>query len=137
VYPLLRRFLDDGWVSQKEVAGQRGQTRLQYTLTAAGRRILRDRLSQFSEADAASEPAFRTRVALFGLLTPEVRENILTRRETYLLSREQRLGGVSTQMKLEEFPGEVVNHLRQQIEMERKWIEHLRHRAKAKRKKSA
>jgi DNA-binding PadR family transcriptional regulator len=137
VYPLLRKFLDEGWVSKKEVAGKRGQTRLQYTLTAAGRHILLERLGRFNQADAASEQAFRTRVALFDLLAADVREDILARREAYLKSRVQRLGGISAQMKLEQFAGEVVHQLRQQIELEVKWIEHLRRLARTKRRKSA
>jgi len=137
VYPLLRRLLEEGWVSQREVAGQRGQTRLQYSLTGAGRRALLDRLSQFGEAEASSETAFRTRVALFDLVAADVRESILTRRETYLRSRKQRLGGIATQMKLGKFGFEVVNHLRQQMELELQWIQHLRRLARAKRAKSA
>ena len=68
IYPLLRRFLKDGWVSKKEVPGERGQTRQQYSLTAHGRRVLLERLSQFNEADAASDKEFRSRVGLFELL---------------------------------------------------------------------
>src|SRR5271165_7579085 len=52
IYPMLSRFLKEGWVSKKEVPGKRGQTRLQYTLTASGRRNLLNRLSEFEDADA-------------------------------------------------------------------------------------
>ena len=38
VYPSLRRFLEEGWVSKKAVPGERGQTRQQYVLSAEGRR---------------------------------------------------------------------------------------------------
>ena len=34
IYPLLRRFLKDGWVSKKEVPGERGQTRQQCQMAA-------------------------------------------------------------------------------------------------------
>jgi len=53
VYPSLRRFLEEGWVSEKAVPGDRGQTRQQYVLTAEGRGHLFERLSEFSEADAS------------------------------------------------------------------------------------
>ena len=36
VYPLLRRFVREGLVTQKKAAGERGQTRQVYSLTARG-----------------------------------------------------------------------------------------------------
>ena len=61
VYPLLRRFTAEGWVSKKTVPGERGQTRLQYAITALGRRELVARLSEFGESDASSFAGFMTR----------------------------------------------------------------------------
>ena len=58
VHPLLRRFTAEGWVSKKAVPGERGQTRLQYAITALGRRELVTRLSEFGEADASSVRRF-------------------------------------------------------------------------------
>src|SRR5215470_5133701 len=80
VYPLLRRFLEEGWVSKKAVPGRRGQTRLQYALTAQGRRVLFERLNSFTEDDAGSDNAFRLRVGLFEALKPESRDSILAGR---------------------------------------------------------
>src|SRR5271165_377165 len=91
VYPLLRRFLDEGWVNKKAVPGERGQTRQQYALTAEGRRYLLGRMHDFSEADSASEGAFSLRVGLFEELKPEAREMILTRRQNYLERRDEKL----------------------------------------------
>src|SRR6201996_2717368 len=68
VYPLLNRFLENGWITQREAEGERGQTRLLYELTDAGRKALVEKLNEFSEADAANEHAFRLRVGLFGQL---------------------------------------------------------------------
>src|SRR5579884_2138594 len=70
VYPLLNRFIERGWVSQKEREGERGQTRLVYSITPAGRRELIERLSQFDEKQAFSENEFHLRVAMFQLLAP-------------------------------------------------------------------
>ena len=56
VYPLLRRFMDDGWVSRRTVPGERGQTRHRYAITPLGRRELVARLSTFSETDAPAAP---------------------------------------------------------------------------------
>ena len=131
VYPMLRRFLDEGWVSKKAVPGERGQTRQQYALTAEGRRILMDRLGHFSEADASMEDAFRLRVGLFPFLRAEVRESILTAREQRLEMRDERLEILQGNMDLGKFGGEIVRYMRKEIEMEQEWIRRLRRMAKA------
>jgi DNA-binding PadR family transcriptional regulator len=130
VYPSLRRFLEEGWVSKKAVPGERGQTRQQYVLSAEGRRHLFKRLSEFSEADASSEGAFHLRVGLFPGLKPGIRENILGRRETWLQRRDESLATLQGSLELGKFGGEIVRHMRKQIEMELEWIRHLRRIAK-------
>jgi DNA-binding PadR family transcriptional regulator len=130
VYPSLRRFLEKGWVSKKAVRGERGQTRQQYALSAEGRRHLFERLSQFGDADAASEEAFHLRVGLFTMLKPEVRENIVGRREAWLQARDQRLAALQANMELGKFGGEIVRYMRKQVEMELEWTRHLRRIAK-------
>ncbi|HEY6370146.1 MAG TPA: PadR family transcriptional regulator [Candidatus Sulfotelmatobacter sp.] len=131
VYPSLRRFLEEGWVGKKPVPGERGQTRQQYVLSAQGRRHLFESLSQFSRADAASEDAFHLRVGLFPALEPEVRENIVGQREEWLQGRDQRLATLQAKMELGKFGGEIVRHMRKQVEMELEWICHLRRIAKS------
>jgi DNA-binding PadR family transcriptional regulator len=126
VYPMLKRFLDEGWVSKKAVAGERGQTRQQYALTAEGRRTLLERLNAFSESDAASEQAFHLRVGLFSVLKDDARKLILARRESYLQGRDRKLETLQGQMELGKFGGEVVRHMRKQIELEQDWVRHLR-----------
>ena len=125
VYPMLRRFLEEGWVSKKAVPGERGQTRQQYVLTAEGRRNLLGRLNQFSESDASSEGAFHLRVGLFATIKPETRETILALRQNHLQGRDQKLAALQAKMDLGKFGGEVVRHMRKQIEMECDWIRHL------------
>ena len=131
VYPSLRRFLQEGWVSKKAVPGERGQTRQQYALSSEGRRHLFERLSQFGDTEAASEEAFRLRVGLFRELKPENRESILTRRETWLRTRDQKLAALQANMDVGKFGGEIVRHVRKQLEMEVEWVRHLRRVAKA------
>lgn len=131
VYPSLRRFLESGWVSKKAVPGERGQTRQQYALSAEGRRHLFDRLNEFGDTEAASEEAFRLRVGLFRELKPDSRENILTRREAWLETCNQKLAALQANMDLGKFGGEVVRHMRKQFEMETEWVRHLRRVAKA------
>lgn len=130
VYPSLRRFLEEGWVSKKAVPGQRGQTRQQYALSAEGRRHLFERLNEFSESDAASDDAFHLRVGLFPVLKRETRENILGGREQWLQNRDQKLAALQANLELGKFGGEIVRHRRKQIEMELEWNRHLRRVAK-------
>jgi len=126
VYPMMRRFLDEGWVSKKAVPGERGQTRQQYALTAEGRRYVFGRIHEFTDSDAASAEAFNLRVGLFEALKPEARETILARRENYLEQRDQKLAVLEDKMELGKFGTEIVKHLRKQLDMEREWVRHLR-----------
>ncbi len=131
VYPLLRRFLQEGWVRKKAVPGDRGQTRQQYALTTEGRRALMERLSEFSESDASSENAFRMRLGLLQFLKPEVQQSIFQKREKYLAHRDQVLHSLQEKMDLGKFGGEIVRYMRKQIETEQDWIRQLRRMAKA------
>jgi DNA-binding PadR family transcriptional regulator len=131
VYPLLRRFLEEGWVSKKSVPGERGQTRQQYALTAEGRRSYFERIRQFSEDDASSEEAFFLRVGVFEALPAESRGAILSAREAFLLRRDQRLETLQENMELGKFGGEIVRHMRKLIQINQDWIRHLRRIAKA------
>ena len=130
VYPMLRGFLEHGWVTKKAVPGQRGQTRQQYALTAKGRRLLFERLNTFGEDDAASSGAFRLRVGLFEWLPLETRETVLSLRESHLKKQDQKLSNLQANLKLGEFGGEVVRHMREQLDLELGWIRWLRRIAK-------
>ena len=132
VYPLLRRFTTAGWISKKSVPGERGQTRQQHSLTAAGRKELVGRLSTYSNTDASSFQGFTTRVGMFGVLPPETRERILDQREGYLRARQERLRVLRQNLELGVYGGEVVGHLMQQIQSELSWIRHLRRLAQSK-----
>jgi DNA-binding PadR family transcriptional regulator len=135
VYPLLRRFTAEGWVTKKSMPGERGQTRQQYAITALGRRELVARLSEFGEADASSFSRFITRVGMFALLEEPVRNGILQQRESYLRHREERLTAMRLNVELGIYGGEVVRYLIEQIESERVWIGRL-HRLAANPKSS-
>jgi DNA-binding PadR family transcriptional regulator len=125
VYPLLRRFTAEGWVTKKTVPGERGQTRLQYAITALGRRELVARLSEFGESEASSFPSFIARVGMFEVLDPPVRASILRQRETYLQVREKKLDQLRQNMDLGIYGGEVVRYLIEQIHCERTWVRRL------------
>ena len=132
VYPLLRRFLEEGWVSRKAVPGQRGQTRQQYALTDQGRRTLMERLNRFGEADAASEQAFRLRLGLFLFLESGAQERVFGLRQKYLERRDGVLAALEQNMDLGKFGGEIVRYMRKQVATEQEWIGHLRRLARAK-----
>ena len=130
VYPMLRRFTADGWVTKKVVPGERGQKRHQYALTESGRKALTQRLSEYAETDAKSAPGFLTRVGLFQILAPEARLRILDGRAAHLEKTAKRLAAVHEHFSLSVFPREATRFQQKQIEAELNWIRHLRRIAK-------
>lgn len=126
VYPLLRRFMANKWVTKKTVPGERGQNRQQYAITALGRQALVDRIRNFTEQDARSEDEFRVRVGFFSMLAAEDRDRILQVRADALQSRDQILSNLQSSMDLGDYAGEVVRFLREQTSTERDWIARLR-----------
>jgi DNA-binding PadR family transcriptional regulator len=125
VYPLLRRFVDNGWVSKRAAAGKRGQTREVYELTPKGKRELLRRLSEFTEKEAGSEGEFNLRVGLFFALDRGSREQILRERERWLAAREERLANLTERIDVGVWGGKVVRFLRERVKAERKWIADL------------
>src|SRR5262249_37928609 len=126
VYPLLRRFVAEGLVVQKEAQGERGQTRKLYALTMLGRRPLVAGLSEYGEQGALQPAPFLLRVGLFMVLEPEVCERILSTREKALRAQDQQMAALQQGMNLVIYGGDVVNHLRESIAAELSWIRHLR-----------
>ena len=129
VYPLLKRFVAQGWVSCRTVPGERGQTRERYALTEKGKQELLRRLREFSRKDAASADAFHLRVGLFAVLDAEARERILASREEWLEQRGNILANLASTMDLGEWGGQVVAHLRSRIQVDRQWTAELRRKA--------
>jgi DNA-binding PadR family transcriptional regulator len=126
VYPLLRRFSEAGWVTKKTVPGERGQQRHQYALTALGRRTLIQKLGEYSESDTRSLEGFLTRVGLFQVLEPAVRERVLDGRAEHLEKRAEHLAGITERFKLDSYAAETTRFLRNQIQAELEWIQRLR-----------
>jgi DNA-binding PadR family transcriptional regulator len=130
VYPLLRRFVENAWVRKRAGPGQRGQTREVYALTAKGRQVLLRRLADDAENEAASENGFRLRVGLFAILDQETRRRVLSSRDQFLASREQRFARLSATLDPGPWGGEVVRFFRRQIRAERAWIASLARKSK-------
>jgi DNA-binding PadR family transcriptional regulator len=126
VYPLLRRFGENGWISKRTAAGQRGQTREVYALTIKGKQELLRRLGQFTNKEAASESAFRLRVGLFGVLDSDTQRRIVAERDLWLAAREQRLEHLAAAMNLGLWGNEVARFFREETRRERRWIASLK-----------
>jgi len=126
VYPLLKRFVSQGWVSRRSAHGQRGQTREIYALSAKGKSELVRSLSEFGEKAAGSAEAFRFRVSLFFLLDRSTRENILLRRDEWLCQRELHFGEIVKGTGARGWSKEVIEFLKKEVQAERKWIVRLR-----------
>jgi DNA-binding PadR family transcriptional regulator len=137
VYPLLRKFVDAGWVTKREASGERGQTRTVYSLTAAGRRTIEERVKDFSEEEARSAGNFRLRVGLFSILDAASRERILDARKAYLVEQARRFEGIAQRIEFEVYSGEVVRWIREEIERELEWIGRLRQIARTSEKSKA
>jgi len=128
IYPLLRRFTSDGWVTKKAVPGERGQTRQQYALTPLGHRELIRGLSQFSDQDAQSQGAFISRVGMFAVIEAEARAHILEKRAASLREREANLARLTANLEVGTYGKAVIEFLQEQIRSELAWIERLRRR---------
>jgi DNA-binding PadR family transcriptional regulator len=126
VYPLLRRFGQNGWISKRTAAGQRGQTREVYALTSKGKQELLRRLGQFTNREAASESAFRLRVGLFGVLDSDTQKRIVAERDLWLAAREQRLERLAAAVNLGVWGNEVARFFREETRRERRWIASLK-----------
>lgn len=136
VYPLLRRFMNNKWVSRKTVPGERGQKRHQYTLTALGRKELLARLSSFTEQEARSSDGFRLRVGLFQVLEPAVRSRILEARSGFLRGQVAHLTAVQANFQLDRYAEQVTSHFLAEIQAELDWIERLRRFEKSRKEDS-
>jgi DNA-binding PadR family transcriptional regulator len=130
VYPLLRQFVKNEWVRQRQAEGERGQTREVYALTAKGKKELLGRLATYGEEEAASENGFRLRVGLFDFLSAETRQRILAGRDQFLAAREARLARITVAMDAGPWGSEVVKFFREQVRVEREWIAGLARKAK-------
>jgi DNA-binding PadR family transcriptional regulator len=125
VYPALKRFGQNGWVTQRATPGRRGQTRKQYRITAAGKRHLLERLQAFGEDDAADESAFLLRVALFDLLPHSARTAIIAARASFLRARSDQLSQLAEKTQPRSFSAVALARVREQVDDEQQWIRGL------------
>jgi PadR family transcriptional regulator len=131
VYPLLRRFVSRGWVSQRVVPGERGQDRKLYRLTEGGRAELKRRLEAFDEGTAANSDQFLVRAGLFDLITPQARERVLQLRRAHLESAEQQLRALRRGAQPSGFPVLVLEFARRRMTQELDLIDQLERRVRS------
>jgi DNA-binding PadR family transcriptional regulator len=125
VYPLLKKFVESGWVEQSSVPGDRGQQRKQYRITAAGRKYLLQQIGFFGDREAGDDGAFLFRVALFDLLPQEKRREIIAARKAFLTARLQELSELEKAGKPKSFGAVVLERVQALVKDELDWIARL------------
>lgn len=129
VYPMLHRFEKSGWVSKTSVAGKRGQTRFQYTLTRKGKQELLRRAAEYPDGKDCTREGFYLRVALLPLLSLEVRRKILRAEESDLESLLERFARIEKEIETPHFGLQVIRFLERKTRMELAWVRDLRRQA--------
>jgi DNA-binding PadR family transcriptional regulator len=125
VYPLLKRFVQSGWVEQSSVPGDRGPQRKQYRITPAGRKYLLEQIAIFGEREARDDGAFLFRVAMFDLLPEEKRREIIAARKAFLTARVKELSELEETGKPKSFNAVVLNRFHALVKGELEWIARL------------
>ena len=125
VYPLLKTFVQSGWVEQSSVPGDRGQQRKQYRITPAGRKYLLEQIAIFGEREARDDGAFLFRVAMFDLLPGEKRREIIAARKAFLTARIKELSELEKTGKPKSFNAIVLNRFQALVKGELAWIARL------------
>lgn len=125
VYPLLKKFVQNGWVEQSETPGERGQTRKQYRITNAGKKYLLEQITTFTEQDAADDGAVLFRIAFFDILPKETRQAVLGARKSFLQSRLEQLTELRAQTNPKSFPGVALDRVLSVVRDELRWIAKL------------
>jgi DNA-binding PadR family transcriptional regulator len=125
VYPLLKKFVESGWVEQSSVPGDRGQQRKQYRITAAGRKYLLEQIANFGEREACDDGAFLFRVALFDLLPEQKRGEIIAARKAFLAARIKELSELEETGRPRPFGAVVLERVQALVNDELGWIAKL------------
>jgi DNA-binding PadR family transcriptional regulator len=109
-------------VEQASTPGDRGQTRKQYRITAAGRKYLFEQLGTFGKEEASDDGAFLFRVALFDALPKQNRQAILTARKLFLTTRSEQLEELREENQPRSFGGIALDRVQTLVEDELRWI---------------
>jgi len=136
LYPALHRLEGMGAL-EKEVQAQKGKpNRHVYGITSVGKEILHDMVGQYSEADAADDGEFLSRLAFFDLIAPADRARILELRARELKRRLDHRAGLTAQY-IDDYDSPWIVRLmafeKDRLEREIAWIEELKNQVRPKR----
>ena len=126
VYPLLKKFVESGWVEPSAIEGDRGPQRKQYRITAAGKKYLLEQLGTFGERDASNDGAFLFRVAMFDLLPEAKRKEIVAARKAFLTTRVKELLELEQTGRARSFGAVVLERYQALVKDELGWITKLK-----------
>lgn len=128
LYPILKRFEDKGAV-EKQIEQQDGRpNRHLYTITNAGKELLFELLRDFSEEAASNDNEFLVRVGLFELLDLKTRSNILQTRKAVVEKKLDHTENIIKTYYIDKqdvFYYKVTEFLKEQMELELRWISEL------------
>jgi DNA-binding PadR family transcriptional regulator len=125
VYPTLKKFMQNGWVEQTKVQGDRGQERKQYRITAAGKKYLFEHLGNLEGLEADEDGAFLFRVAFFDALPNQKRQAIIAVRRSFLTSRAVQLLELREATQPKSFGAVALERVRSVVADELRWIRQL------------
>lgn len=80
IYPILSRFLKQGWITKQREAQERKPDRIVYEITEAGKKGFIQTLNTVTNTLACDREEFFVRISFFRLLTPDIRRRILADR---------------------------------------------------------
>ena len=133
LYPMLRRFENEGLVTRTTEAQEGKPARNVYSITDAGRERLRTLLWTLPPELATNEEEFLVRVSFFPEIPEDNQRAIIAAREAVLAASRAKINSLIAEMSpspKSEWRGTVVmNHMLERIDAERTWIASIAEKA--------
>lgn len=133
LYPMLRRFENEGLVTRTTEAQEGKPARNVYSITDAGRERLRTLLWTLPPELATNEEEFLVRVSFFPEIPEDNRRAIIAAREAVLAASRAKINSLIAEMgpsPKNEWRGAVVmTHILDTIDAERTWIASIQEKA--------
>jgi DNA-binding PadR family transcriptional regulator len=133
LYPMLRRFENEGLVTRTTEAQEGKPARNVYSITDAGRERLRTLLWSLPPELATNEEEFLVRVSFFPEIPEDNRRAIIAAREAVLAASRAKINSLIAEMgpsPKNEWRGAVVmTHILDTIDAERTWIASIQEKA--------
>jgi DNA-binding PadR family transcriptional regulator len=133
LYPMLRRFENEGLVTKTTEAQEGKPARNVYAITDAGRERLRSLLWTLPPELATNEEEFLVRVSFFPEIPEDNQRAIIAAREAVLAASRAKVSSLIAELPpsaTNEWRGRVVmNHVLETIDAERTWIASIAEKA--------